>query len=100
MTKSATYKSAQTPPPPPPRASPRTPPAARMFTLFIMLAGCQSISPPPARADNPPPVSQLSPDELRSVLADLAHAHEDKRQLAFFVSLPFQGVAKPYDAFY
>src|SRR6185503_16479045 len=38
--------------------------------------------------------------ELRGLLADLARAHEQKLQLAFYVSLPWQRVDAPFDAFF
>jgi len=64
----------------------------------VAMAGCQhapvgSTEAMVARAPGTQPsaLATISADELRSVLSDLARAHEQKLQLAAWVALPFVG---------
>lgn len=77
--------------------------------IAIVLPGCQSAKAPSAppvaastAASQPAAVAEVPAEELRSVLSDLARAHEQKLQLAAWVAMPFVGppVAVPIKPFY
>lgn len=63
--------------------------------VSMLLFSCQHGPPPNASA-----FADLSSTELTSALADLARSNDQKTQLAFYASLPWQGVTPPFDAFY
>ena len=62
------------------------------------LTGCHGMyrQPPPETAL----LAGIPPEELRDVLAGMARSHDQKVELAFYVSLPWQGVDEPFKAFY
>jgi hypothetical protein len=73
--------------------------ATLIFVLVAVFAGgCQELprQPGPEAAG----YADISPAQLREVLAALARSHEQKMQLAFYVSLPWGGVDAPFRDFF
>lgn len=72
--------------------------AASAGLIFLLLGGCQIAKVPAVGLAGQ--AGEIDAAELRSVLADLARAHDQKLQLAFYVSLPWQRMDAPFDAFF
>lgn len=70
--------------------------------VLTVLAACQGVRRQPAGgpAAPTPTLADIPPAELRDVLAELANAHDQKVQLAFYISLPWKGVDVPFKDFY
>jgi hypothetical protein len=54
----------------------------------------------PATASADATVASIDPQELRDVLADMAHAHNDKVKLSWWVSTPLRPVDPPFRPFF
>lgn len=66
--------------------------------LLVFLPACHAtIRQPPAGASA---YADIPSGDLRDNLADMARAHDQKVQLAFYVSLPWVGVDAPFRDFY
>jgi len=79
--------------------------AAALLTIGCQLeqdtAAESSLTRVAAKAAAPgPAIADIPAAELRSVLADLARAHEQKTQLAWYVSTPLRSIDAPFKPFY
>jgi Domain of unknown function (DUF4142) len=73
----------------------------RIFlAAVVMLGGCGLGNKAVVVNTAPGAVSTLSDADLRDVLADLAQAHNDKIELAFWVSTPLRPVDEPFKPFF
>ena len=69
-----------------------------LVPLAALAGGCHTI--PRQTGPEGSAYADISSSELREVLAALARSHEQKMQLAFYVSLPWTGVDAPFRDFY
>jgi hypothetical protein len=66
--------------------------------LLLSLTACQGVRRPADSTTSP--WANLPAAELRNVLAELANAHAQKRQLVALLSMPFMGVDEPFKDFF
>src|SRR4051812_20290531 len=71
-----------------------------ILAVSLFVGGC-AIAPPAQTIVTPPgAISTLSDADLREVLADFANAHQDKIELAFWVSTPLRSIDPQFKSFF
>ncbi len=73
---------------------------ATALSFCLALAACQTAPPPTTGKAVTNDVADFAPADLRDTLAGLARAHQQKVQLAFYVSTPLRTIDAPFKPFY